>query len=388
MSQRQRRRLTACWLAFVTFADLIPRELGGQKQLFRGPPITAKPGPPLLFLTVRRQWFEGPVMESLRGHLICLFGRQLETEGFISTALMFAGIARAMIFHKMHRELLQLEIFEKYIGGVQDTDVLFHLSHRHYLSNTFNHRERIECALTHYRFEGERYDSRYKDAVYRDGGVILWSRTADEVNYVLKLVATTALRHEGGISIVLCAGEVVLSEMSYAWVPATVLGLGGGTVPFITRNQSVRRNSMALLRFRSDFPQNSPSYFCLAALHGIAQANGYRRIAAIRHDCQVAFDERYVTGFRNSYCELWKSFDATELGLVAHVMAVPLATPPLSTVKAKHRKRAMDRRRHWSEIARTAQQVLAPHLRATDTDEAPTTPPCPGFVSAEVPVTM
>ena len=326
-------------------------------------------------------------MKSLWGHLKCLFDQQCEAEGFISAALMLAGAARMMIFHRKHRELLELEIFEKYIGAGQDADVLFHLSHRHYLSRTFTQRQRIECALTHYRFEGERYDSRYKDAVYRDGGVTLWSRTFEAVSYALKLRATTDLRHEGGISVVLWAGDVVLSEMSYAWVRAEVLGLGGGTLPFITRNQSVRRDSTALLRFRQDFPQNSPSYFCLAALHGIAQVNGNRRIAAIRHDCQVAFDERYASGFRNSYCELWKSFDAAELGRVAHVMAVPLAVPSPSTVKAKHRKRATDRRRHWAEIAQNVQLILAPHLRSTDADtgtqEATAIPSSLGFVSAQ-----
>jgi len=289
-----------------------------------------------------------------------------------------------MIFYRRHRELLELEIFQKYIDVVQDADVLFHLSHRHYLSNTFTQRERLECALAHYRFEGERYDSCYKDAVYRDGGVTLWSRTFEVVNYRLKLRATTDLRHEGGISIVLCADDVVLSEMSYAWVQADVLGLRGGMLPFITRNQSLRRDSMALLRFRRDFPQNSPSYFCLAALHGIAQANGHGRIAAIRHDCQVAFDERYASGFRNSYCELWKSFDSEELGRVAHVMPVPLLPPPLSTIKAKHRKRALDRRQHWSEIAQTVQRVLAPHLRLSDAGEAAPLSKNLGFINAEL----
>ena len=325
-------------------------------------------------------------MKSLWGHLKSLFGQQREAEGFISAVLMLAGAARMTIFQKQHRELLQLEIFEKYIGVGMDADVLFHISHRHYLSRTFTQRQRIECALAHYRFEGERYDSRYKDAVYRDDGMILWSRTVDAVSYVLKLRATTDLRHEGGISVVLCAGETVLSEMSYAWVQAQVLGLAGGTLAFITRNQSVRRDSEALLRFRKDFPQNSPSYFCLAALHGIAQANGQIRIAAIRHNCQVAFDERHASGFRNSYCELWKSFDAAELGYVAHVMAVPLALPPLATVKAKHRKRAADRRRHWAEIAQTVQQVLAPHLRSMGAQEAAVIPTSREFGTAKLQV--
>ncbi len=338
-------------------------------------------------MTAKRPWFEGLVMKSVWGHLKSLLNRQYAAEGFISAALMFAAAASVMIFSRRHRELLGLEIIKKYIDVVQDADVLFHLSHRHYLSNTFTHRERIECALAHYRFEGERYDSRYKDAVYRDGGVMLWSRIVEGVNYRLKLRATTDLRHEGGISIVLCADRVVLSEMSYAWVPAKVLGVSGGTLAFITRNQSLRRDSIALLRFRKDFPQNSPSYFCFAALHGIAQANGHGRIAAIRYDCQVAFDERYASGFRNSYCELWKSFDALELARVAYVMSVPLLPPPLSTIKAKHRKRAIDRRQHWSEIAQTVQLILAPHLRASHAGEAVPISKNPGVANAEVQAT-
>ncbi|CAN5182606.1 hypothetical protein BH11PSE9_BH11PSE9_02940 [soil metagenome] len=285
--------------------------------------------------------------------------------------MSLSGAVRALAFRKRHRELLGLEIVEKYIADASDGDVLFHVSHRHYLSTTFNQRERVEAALFHYRYEGEHYDACYKDAVYRDGGIVLWSREVGGFTYALKLRATTDLRHEGGISVVLCAGNVVLNEMSYAWMPAGLLGMGRGTVPFITRNQGVHRSAPELALFRGAFPQNSPSYFCLAALHGIAQANRATRIAAIRHDCQVAFEERYANSFRNSYCEFWRSFGAIERSRIAHEMPVPLTAPPISEVKAKHRKRALLRRTCWAEISLAAQQAIGSHVHVTESQTAP-----------------
>ncbi len=310
-------------------------------------------------------------MKSLWSHLQDLFERERKAHGPWSAVVSLSAAVRAVVFHKRHRELLRLEIFEKYIVGAGDGDVLFHVSHRHYLSTTFNQRERIEAALAHYRYEGDRYDEGYKEAVYRNGGIVLWSRAAGGVAYTLKLRATTDLRHEGGISVVLCADDVVLNEMSYAWVHAGLLGLGKGTVPFITRNQGVHRSAPELALFREAFPQNSPSYFCLAALHGVALANRATRFAAIRHDCQVAFEERYVNSFRNSYCEFWRSFGAIERSRIAHEMPVPLAAPPLSEVKAKHRKRALLRRTHWTEISQAAQQAVGPHVQVTESQTAP-----------------
>ena len=308
-------------------------------------------------------------MKSLWRHLGNLFFRQLRSDGAANAAVMFAGAVRAMLFPREHLELLRLEIFHRYVVVRDDPNPIFHLSHRYYLCRSFSRRDRIASALSHYRFEDDRYDDAYKQAVYRDGGIDLWSRCVDGGCYRLRLRATTDLRHEGGLSVVLCADadDVVLCEMSYAWVEPERLGLGGqGTLPFITRNQSIRRDAAALIRFREAFPQNSPAYFCLAAVHGIVQAHGIDRVAGIRHELQVAYEERYARNFLNSYCEFWKSFGAREASGVAHLMPVPLAAPPLAGIPAKHRRRALERRRHWGEIAREAREAIAPRLRRDD----------------------
>lgn len=296
-------------------------------------------------------------------HMFGLFAETRRADGWLDACLRFIGAARAFSSYREHRELLGLEIVDKYVGDTGKGEALFHLSHRHYLSTELSFRDRVDCALTHYRYEGQSYAGAYKEAVYRHAGLTLWSRTVEARNYALVLRATTDLRHEGGISVVLMADGHCISEMSFAWVPGKLLGVERDVVPFITRNQSARHDTAPVMRFREDFPQNSPSYFCLAAMHGIAEANGKPHIAGIRHECQIAFDERYASSFRSSYCEFWKSFGGVEQGRQAYLMPVPLVVPPLSTVKAKHRGRAVERRRHWAEISSSAAATTARYVR-------------------------
>src|SRR5207244_2848763 len=136
-------------------------------------------------------------------------------------------------------------------------------------------------------------------------------------------------------------------------------------LPFITKNHSVRHNHPRLNRFRKDFPHNSPSYFCFAALHGIASAHGNTHIAGIKHDCQIAFERDKIASFSKSYSEFWRSFGGVEVNGQAYLMPVPMSTRPLSEVKSKHRKRAIERRRHWSEIADSASAMTLRRKVAT-----------------------
>ena len=298
-------------------------------------------------------------MDSIWRHLTGLLARRRKEEGRFNAALRFAASLTAFVFHRKHRELFGLGLFRDYIAADADGDVLAHLSHHHYLSRKFSYAQRVGCALSHYRFEDETYNDCYKRAVYRDGGLTLWSAPGDGVRFSLVLVAGTELRHEGPISIVLLAGEVRLCEMSFAWVDAANFGAGTGILPFVTRNQSLRFDAPALREFRAAFPQNSPPYLCLAALHGIALAHGIDRIAAIKHDSQIAFAAEFAQGFRHSYSDFWRSFGASELDDQADSMPVPLELPALSVVKAKHRRRAVARRQLWAEVTCSTADTIA-----------------------------
>jgi uncharacterized protein len=155
---------------------------------------------------------------------------------------------------------------------------------------------------------------------------------------------------------------ICLTELSYAWVNASLINAGTGVIPFITRNQSIHHEASALHLFRSHFPQQSPHYFCLAAMQGITIAHGYSKLAAIKHDRQIAYALQYTNSFRKSYNDLWQSFGAQDAGNEAYVMNMPMALLPLDQIPSKHRKRATVRRKQWAAIANSTVASINPHI--------------------------
>jgi hypothetical protein len=145
--------------------------------------------------------------------------------------------------------------------------------------------------------------------------------------------------------------------MSFSYVDAKVFGLPSDSAMFITRNQTDRNEQ--LNRFRATFKQNSPPYFCLAAMCGIAMANGMPAIYAIKHDAQIAYEERYIAGFKNSYTDFWQQFGAQEVDHQAYRLDIPLPLAPLNEVK--HRNRAVARRRNWTQIIHATREAMLAH---------------------------
>ena len=301
-------------------------------------------------------------MKTLLTQLADLFADEFKAEGLLSAAKRVLGGAQALRFARAHRELLAQPVFSQHVATHDNEDPLFYLSHRHYLSNRLSYLQRIQCANTHYAYEGSRHDEPYIRAVCRTGGLSLWSSASGGKDYAIRLCRTTKPSNEGGNSIVLEADGVCLSEMSFIWLAGSVIGCEGDILPFITRNQSVHPQSDHLRRFRADFPQNSPSYFCLAAMHGITQAHGKPHVAGIRHDCQIAYEPCRSQSFRNSYTEFWKAFGGAEIGGHAYLMPVPWVTAPIQDIRPKHRSRALNRRGHWSSIARSAADATTARL--------------------------
>ena len=171
----------------------------------------------------------------------------------------------------------------------------------------------------------------------------------------LRLRATDDPRREGGLSVLCFVDDTPVYCMAFSYVNGRLFGLGSGRTMFVTRSQTNRNPQ--LQRFRDTFKQNSPPYFCLAAVCGIAMANGMSNVVMIKHDAQISYDERYAKGFRNSYSALWEAFGAQELEhRHAYIMSIPLNLNPLSGMK--HRARAIARRRNWLEIALSTRQIL------------------------------
>lgn len=249
---------------------------------------------------------------------------------------------------------------------------------RPYLSRNLTLAQRIGCAITHYSFEGRNYGPIYHRSVHQSPrGLVLWHRLVDGTRYTIALRATEDTRREGDLSVLCFVNDTRVCRVCFSYVNGSLFGRGPGRTMFVTRSQTDRNSE--LQRFRDTFKQNSPPYFCLASVCGIAMANGMRDIFFIKHDAQLGYAERYAEGFRNSYSALWEAFGAQELDhLHAYTMSLPLKLNPLSRVR--HKGRATARRRNWLEIALSSRQAMLEDR----TSRAP--PPIEGEAHAVLPV--
>lgn len=287
--------------------------------------------------------------------------QQTFTEGLTDGVRVLVGGSRMLGEHGALARLFAIPAFARLMAAQRQTDAAFFASHRHFLSRGLAMSTRIACALDHFRFEQARLAAEALPALHGEG-LCLWSHPA---GYQIRLRSNASKRHEGPLSLVLLGAADTLHELSFAWVSASRLGpeAGHGPLLFATRNQSLRADAPAMERFRADFPQNAPSYFVLAALHGLVQAFGQQRIAGVRDCRQIAYEPAHASSFRNSYDDFWAGFGGRPIGRHAMEMPVPAVVKPIERVPAKHRARARQRREHWRQLAEAAQAALSPYVR-------------------------
>lgn len=242
------------------------------------------------------------------------------------------------------------------LGSLKPADLWSLNFLRPYLSKKFTLLQRIGCAITHYTFEARNYGSSYHRSVYQSPhGLVLWHRVIDGTRYTIALAITQDTRREGDLTVLCLVNDTRVCRVSFSYVHSELFGLSPSSTMFVTRSQTDRNPELD--QFRDTFKQNSPCYFCLAAVCGIAMANGIRSILMIKHDAQLGYAEQYAEGFKNSYCRVWKAFGAEEIEHAhAYAMSIPLNLNPLSGVR--HKSRAIARRRNWAEIALSARLAM------------------------------
>lgn len=282
---------------------------------------------------------------------------------FASWALSALRSARAMLFYRDHAALCQLDVYRNYVMASPNDDPFHHLSHRGYLVQGLSARQRVQCVLSHYRFEETTFDTAYKQAVYAGGGLTLWRHVVDESEFLIRLEMASRTNSEGDLTIALVAGGKVLHRLSFSWVDGGIAGVPTPLVPFIARNQGRWAESNdAFEAFERCFPNNSPSFFCFAAMQGVAQAVGMEQVVAVKCASHIAYDPDDVQHFANAYDGFWKILGGVELPGNAWLIALPFYLKPLADMPSKHRKRAAQRRDYWRAIGDGARATLQRHL--------------------------
>jgi uncharacterized protein VirK/YbjX len=278
---------------------------------------------------------------------------------------------RVLLFYRDHLKLLALDIYRHHLTQVHD-DVFHHLSHRNYLAKGLSLRERVRCVHVHYRFEEATFDAAYQQAVYRDGGLVLWEQVSEGGHVALKLGMAERLNAEGDLTLSLLADGKCVHRLSFSWVDARFAETGetgaASVLPFIARNQGPRIHAAdAVEAFKRAFPHNSPvvttpGVFCFAALQGIAQALGMDQVVAVKSAWHCAYDPADEKHFANAYDGFWEVLGGTRMLGRGWRITLPFYVKPLSEIPSKHRKRAAVRREQWRTIAESAAQTVRRHL--------------------------
>lgn len=274
---------------------------------------------------------------------------------------------RVLLYRREHLQLCRLDVYRKYVAAPPNDDLFHHLSHKYYLISELGPRDRIACVLRHYGFEDETFNTAYKYAVYRAGGLKLWQRCINGCQFAITLSMASRMDAEGDLTIMLEADGTCLHRLSFSWIDGRYAGVAAPLVAFVARNQGSRPEShLAIAAFEQAFPHNSPSLFCTAAMQGVALAVGMTQIAAIKysahpvgHDASPQRAERMA----GAYDHLWKLLGGVEQPGPAWLIALPYHLKPLAEVSAKHRRRAATRRAHWHEIGDAARVTLESKLK-------------------------
>jgi uncharacterized protein VirK/YbjX len=285
-------------------------------------------------------------------------------EGNLASWLVsIARSLRVLLYYRDHRALCQLDVYRNYVAPKAANDLFHHLSHRDYLFKGLTARQRVRCALSHYRFEETTFDTEYKQAVYLAGGLALWQHAAGGSNFLIRLEMATRANAEGDLAIALVADGKCLHRLAFTWVEGATVGLSAPMAPCVACNQGRWIDSGAAFEaFERAFPNNSPSFFCFSAMQGVAQAVGMAEVVAVRYDAHLAYDPEQAKQFAKAYEGFWQILGGVEMPGPGYLIALPFYLKPLADMPSKHRKRAALRREQWRAIGDSARATLQRHL--------------------------
>ncbi len=283
-----------------------------------------------------------------------------------SWLLCIARSLRVLLFYRDHRALCRLGVYRNHVAALSNDDPFHHLSHRDYLIKGLPARRRVQAVLSHYRFEETTFNDAYLQAVYGQRCLPLWQHADAEggSTFMIQLEMASRSNAEGDLTVALVADGKCLHRLSFSWLEGGMAGVDMPAVPFIARNQGRWVDSGAAFdAFERVFPNNSPSFFCFAAMQGIAQSVGIDKVVAIGSQAHVAYDPDPEKHFANAYDGFWKILGGVEMsGGKSYLIDLPFYVKPLSDMPSKHRKRAAQRREHWRVIGESARSVLQRHL--------------------------
>jgi len=255
--------------------------------------------------------------------------------------------------------LVRLDVYRNFATRAGNDDAFAHLTHRGYLVKGLSARQRVQCALTHYRFEELTFNESYRREVYLEGGMSLWQHESSRARFAIKLAMAPRFIGEGELMLSLLADGKRLHCMAFNWIEGSMVGLPCAVIPLVVRNQG-RTNGLegVFAAFEAEFPHSSPSFFCFAALQGLAQALGMTTVVGVKSTFHIHSDRCDSKHLSNAYDGFWKKLGGTELPGSVWRIELPFYQAPLQHIVSRHRKRAKQRRTFWEDINASARDIV------------------------------
>ena len=271
---------------------------------------------------------------------------------------------RVLADREAYWKLLALPVYKQFGATILQEDPFHHISHRHYLRQGLTVRQRVKYVYQHYAFESRQWTDDYRQAVYGGPGLELWRSHGGGAVFTIRLEAGRRDVPEGDLSIVLSVDSAVLHRISFSWLAHTQ---DGTVTPFLACSQTQTgprsSNTDARFAFERDFPQNSPAFFCFAAIQGVARVVGCTAILGVRSGEQIcARKGRETAHFKSSYDNFWRALGGWDCGRQGFLVPLPAHERPLGKLSSSHRRRAQKRRRHWKAIEVATVETLEPFL--------------------------
>ena len=188
--------------------------------------------------------------------------------------------------------------YRRHVALVAPGDGYFFAARRAYLVCGLSLPARARAALVHYRNETAALDEAYHQAVYQGVGLPLWQHAHEGTVFDIRLTPGNDLLYEGGLSVTFYANGERITVLSYSNLEPSLLdgaAPAGGTgapreplVPFVTRRQSSQHAFRKA--FTDAFDRGTPGHFCMAALEGIALAQGSGSLRGVPADRHPAYE--------------------------------------------------------------------------------------------------
>jgi uncharacterized protein VirK/YbjX len=265
----------------------------------------------------------------------------------------------AAVFRRLFGEVVTEPSYLGHVAKVAPHDPYFFAAHRVYLVNGLGRRARAVAALQHYRNETRTLDAGYQRAVYHGEGLTLWRHEHEGTVFEIRLMVGNDVLYEGGLSVTFFVDGQRVTVLSYSNVAEALLGARPADdqplVPFVTRRQSSTHPFRQA--FTAAFDRGTPGHFCIAALEGIALAQGSRALLGIpaeRHPSFGMEDSGQPGHLLAMYDEHWAALGGERCSQIAWRLPLPLAHTPLAELNSKNRRRAIKLRGHQAAVRRAA----------------------------------